>query len=254
MSRAYEGGWTWSWISWAVALMLLMGCGHAGPQTHRWSERPGEECPVIEVENRAFEDIVVRFPPRSERLGIVTGNTTEEFQSCGWLGLRSRFTFDAIGDRFSYPLEGSHSFQLGDRLLFVIQNNGRLSYVVGDGYGAGDDLDLEIHGLSWVVPLRMHEGIWEDVRGCLGVTDAPREFSDVAWAVADTIVATEDGRLLYGASVFEYWDRPVILIERPYWLHPTIISHEASHMLGTGEDEIGRCVMGLPGDLPGRVR
>jgi hypothetical protein len=117
----------------------------------------------------------------------------------------------------------------------------------------GDVTDLKVAGLEWVRPIAMHAGIWMDVSACSGLT---ADMTAVSWAVADSIVDLSTDMRAYGATVMGYWDTVVILIERPFWLHPTVLSHEILHALGAVEGALvfDRCTMRLHADLPLRAR
>jgi hypothetical protein len=238
-------------MRWTVPLLAAaLACAPYYPDPD--APAPGT-CPEVVVENQGWYDVVVYYEPLgAKRLGYVTGNTTSTLPVCSSEGMSTRFIVRPFGGRTSVPVEGVGVMTVGEPTQLVVAPSSRFSYVIGDGFGAADT-EIRIVGMEWLFPRYMHLGIWADVANCAGQEGAP---ADVAWAVADTIADT-DGNLLYGATVFEHWDATVIVIERPYWLHPTVISHEILHALGAAEDDgvMGRCVMYPPdGPLVGRTR
>lgn len=95
--------------------------------------------------------------------------------------------------------------------------------------------------------LQMHVGIWQDVERCLGI----RARTGVTWLVARRLVRG-DGVLVYGLTQM-HPTSPVIILERGYWLHPSVISHEAIHAITGSAEEPTRCVLEVPGALPVRT-
>ncbi|GMV07374.1 MAG: hypothetical protein AMXMBFR53_36490 [Gemmatimonadota bacterium] len=108
-------------------------------------------------------------------------------------------------------------------------------------------------GIRPMFPSPLHLVYVEMVKGCLGVTDPA--FRAIAWATAEQIVLVETGVQAYGMSdMDENAGTALIVIERPYWFHPSVITHELTHVL-LGErddnptDPAWRCVMGFPEGL-----
>ena len=87
------------------------------------------------------------------------------------------------------------------------------------------------------VPTQLHRAIWDEVATCLGVDARPIE--SVSWSVADSII-TYDGYLAYGISYMPFGTaHRDIIIERPFWRDPWVISHEAIHVIGNIRSERG---------------
>jgi hypothetical protein len=102
-------------------------------------------------------------------------------------------------------------------------------------------------GIRPMPVLGMHMGIWQDVQRCLGV----RARAPVTWFSAARLVRG-DGVLVYGLTQI-HPTSPVIILERAYWLHPAVISHEAVHAITGSMEEPTRCVLDIPGALPIRT-
>ncbi len=120
------------------------------------------------------------------------------------------------------------------------------------GMGATGE-ELIAVGVESLVPMGLHYGVWRDVEWCTGIT---LDISTIQWFVADKIIA-KNGWLAYGATIFDSTGVPVgIIVDRRYWLHPGVLSHEICHALtrnmAEDSDAMLRCQMRLPGDLPWR--
>lgn len=122
--------------------------------------------------------------------------------------------------------------------------------------GLHGGLTSTIYGRRPMVLLRTHEGIWEDVRQCLGsrAADAPASWG-VRWSLADSI-RVEDGFWAYGLTVWRQIGPPEIILEARWWLNPGIISHEAIHVMTQDSSHVGAawlCVMPTYDPLPMRL-
>ncbi len=95
--------------------------------------------------------------------------------------------------------------------------------------------------------LQMHSGIWNDVERCMDIRTRTRP----TWYVAARLIR-HDGVLVYGLTKI-HPTRPVIILERGYWLHPGVISHEIIHALTGSAAEPTRCTLDVPGALPVRT-
>jgi len=109
--------------------------------------------------------------------------------------------------------------------------------------------DIIVIGARPQQPLELHRGIWRDVSRCLGPLAKPLS---VPLGTARMLIS-EHGYLSYGMTVFEAGEPAGIIIDERYWLHPTVFSHEAIHVIAReqGHDRrVFRCEMRLPtGDL-----
>ena len=107
-----------------------------------------------------------------------------------------------------------------------------------------------VFGRVEVVPGWTQIGVLYDVAACLD-KDASRIRDDLSWSVADSI-KTSDGFYAYGATVLLDDDAAAIIIERPFWFHVAVVSHEVIHAVARVEthdgDEWG-CLLTLPDDL-----
>lgn len=110
-----------------------------------------------------------------------------------------------------------------------------------------------VFGRVEVVPGWTQIGILYDVAECLDVS-ADDIRDDLVWSVADSI-KTSDGFYAYGATVLLEGDAAAIIIERPFWFHAAVVSHEVIHAVARVEDHVGAawgCLLLLPDDLPPR--
>lgn len=207
------------------------------------------DCSTLVVENQNFADVVVRSQYR--RLGTVQGLRTDTLQVCGMTSQVPIFRVRAIGGAFEYEVSGTRDVQSlapSSLLHMVIGASPQLSYVIGAGYNVGPGT-FEVVGAFEVRPTNMHQGLWYDVASCLGVVSVPDPLR-VTWVLADSIKGS-DGLLAYGLSSWP--DPAAIIVERGYWLHPGVVSHEVVHLLTGDESETSegmRCVMRMASDLP----
>lgn len=106
-----------------------------------------------------------------------------------------------------------------------------------------------VNGL-YVQPGWVQHGIWHQTARCLGVYDPP-PVDAITWAIADSLKAS-DGSLAYGVTVAG--EPPLVIMERDWWYHPTILSHEIIHVFGYGEysPEMAHCTLYVPGEIPYR--
>lgn len=118
--RWWIGGWTW---------MLLAGCATAPA-----SQRDPLPCPVVLVENRTFENVVVYLESPRRRLGFVRGFATESLEVCGLLAAPA-FQVRALGGRFEYGIRGEDSWMHpGDSYTLVVGPTYGLSYLIGSRF------------------------------------------------------------------------------------------------------------------------
>lgn len=103
----------------------------------------------------------------------------------------------------------------------------------------------------------LHNAVVYMVAECLGVQESA--YTLIGWAVADQLVLVNSGIPAYGVTVLDPENHTaLIVLERAYWLHPSVISHEAIHLLTGAEDDnyantaLWRCEMRLPENLPER--
>jgi hypothetical protein len=107
-------------------------------------------------------------------------------------------------------------------------------------------------GVVGLQPTPMHLSIVEMTTGCMGATP---QYTITSWAIATSIIDMETGEPAYGVTVMDPNTMTArVYIERGYWLHPTVISHEVTHAItGRAEDEMTpaewRCVMQVPTEL-----
>lgn len=229
--------------------------GPARSDYDSWYTGPRDGCVEVFVRNDRFEDAVITYTGHGrQRVGLATGKTVTELELCGQGDRESVFQVHGIGGAYDFTLRGHQ--RLSDRPVYIVIGLTRTqSWVEGDGYGAGDGT-LEFNELQLLPVMGVHAGIWYDVVECLGldITEVmdPR---DVTWGVATEIIHLEAGLYLYGAAILEEeHGGPMIVIERPYWFHASIISHEVAHVLGEPEGSVGlaRCTMPVPGELERR--
>lgn len=115
-----------------------------------------------------------------------------------------------------------------------------------------EDTELLVLHPQMMYPTALHSAVWDMVEGCTGRQyDGPLE-----WAAADTLVGYPSGAMAYGVLIRRENASPLIVIERPFFLSPSVISHEIVHLLSNGGEaspEMERCVMSVGLDMPERV-
>lgn len=107
-------------------LLLVLAAACAAP-----GARSAKPCPVVAVDNRGFEDVVVYHEPLGRRLGMVGGLTQRALRDCALAGEAPRFYVRAIGGAWGFRLEGTHRMERGTAVLLVIESSEHLSYVTG---------------------------------------------------------------------------------------------------------------------------
>ena len=123
-------------------------------------------------------------------------------------------------------------------------------------YSHAPSASMIVVGRTAFPPLYLHQGIWYDVAACLKIPPEmiPSPMS-VYWAGADSIYSSE-GWMAYGMADMPPDVPPAgIIIEWPFWLYPTVISHEVIHVLTgiPGHPPIfDACTIPSPFDLPER--
>ncbi len=107
---------------WVLCLLLLAGCASA-PRTAPDRIRV---CPVVRVDNRAFEDVVVHTVSPRRRLGLVTGFTRHRFTVCQPRNVAAAVHVHAVGNAFDGVLRANSSEQMydGQRYDVVITPRG----------------------------------------------------------------------------------------------------------------------------------
>ena len=112
----------------AVAF-LVIACA---PLLRQGTTPSGESCPIVTVDNQAFEDVRVRFIPTNYRMGVVPGGTQQTFQTCRIVGYQGQFRIDAIGGAFDYPLQRTGPrMGVGDSIGVVVARHPRFSRIIG---------------------------------------------------------------------------------------------------------------------------
>ncbi len=117
--------------------------------------------------------------------------------------------------------------------------------------------NVVLPGLQGWEETPLHSAVVYMVARCLGIHESA--YTLIGWAVADQLVLVDSGIPAYGVTVLDPENRTaLIVLERAYWLHPGVISHEAIHLLTGVEDDdyanmaLWRCEMRLPQELPQR--
>lgn len=220
-----------------------------------WDTLPGEgDCIEVVVDNRRFADAVVTYTGGDRRrVGLATGKMISRFELCGQAHRDNVFWIHGVGGAFDYTLRGDQAVPGdGSPIRIMVGLNRAQSWIQGEGFGVGDG-EVEITELEWVPIMGIHVGIWYDVAECLGfsIADAP-DPRMLQWGIATAILEVEREVFLYGAYIAPEHGGPAIVIERGYWFHASVISHEVAHVMGASEDseEITRCTMPVPGVLP----
>lgn len=102
-----------------------------------------------------------------------------------------------------------------------------------------------------IQPIAMYAGIWLDIADCIKI-QAP-DFSQVKFYVARLLI-TDSGRLAYGMTLFNDNGPYAIIIDREYWLHPWVLSHEIEHYQRKSMLETDlQCEMHIPARTSVRV-
>jgi hypothetical protein len=242
----------------ALTLASVIAVACSAPRTEivpGWYGSVDATCPIVTVENHNFADVTVYFTPRQRRLGTVNGYQTEDFKLCGSVGQPSRFRLDAIGDAINQTVEGATRIDVGSHVLVRIGHTAGHSFVaVGSGFQGGDDL-LSIVNAVRLVPSKIHLAIYDQVTACSGLNLPIDPAVDLYWFVADSITNVVNGERYYGATIMDLMERPMIVFEKGYWFHPTVISHEILHVLGAeeGDDFMRSCQIPVAGSLLGRT-
>jgi hypothetical protein len=125
--RFFGAFMAWTFI--LIALIFSLGCG---PSRSYETITPEEYCPVVEVENGNWADVVVYMTNPRQRLGFVTGHTTKDIVACDLDGRPSEFEIRAIGGAFRLPLRGAIGYvSPGTYIKIYVGPTPNLSFIVG---------------------------------------------------------------------------------------------------------------------------
>lgn len=89
-----------------------------------------------------------------------------------------------------------------------------------------------VYGRREVLPGWTQIGVFYDVASCLGVQSPLNPSTSLSWSIADSI-KSEEGFYAYGATVLAEDGSTLaeVIIEKSFWWHPSVLSHEFVHVL-----------------------